>query len=136
MNRTPPNGTQAGGAAGGAADGAVGGATGGTAGPPTNPRGQNPVGPLVNRGEDVRAALETAERLVAQTTTRLAAEEARATALDQQVQAMQAQGPSILAALDSQTTNKVPRWSGAQGCLLYTSPSPRDLSTSRMPSSA
>ena len=24
----------------------------------------------------------------------------------------------------------------AQGCLLYTSPSPRDLSTSRMPSSA
>ena len=25
---------------------------------------------------------------------------------------------------------------GAQGCLLYTSPSPRDLSTSRMPSSA
>ena len=26
--------------------------------------------------------------------------------------------------------------SGLQGCLLYTSPSPRDLSTSRMPSSA
>ena len=25
---------------------------------------------------------------------------------------------------------------GAMGCLLYTSPSPRDLSTSRMPSSA
>ena len=25
---------------------------------------------------------------------------------------------------------------GAQACLLYTSPSPRDLSTSRMPSSA
>ena len=25
---------------------------------------------------------------------------------------------------------------GRQGCLLYTSPSPRDLSTSRMPSSA
>ena len=25
---------------------------------------------------------------------------------------------------------------GSQGCLLYTSPSPRDLSTSRMPSSA
>ena len=100
MNRTPPNGTQAGGAAGGA--------TGGAEGPPTNPRGQNPQGPIVNRGKDVRAALETAERLVAQTTTRLAAEEARATALDQQVQAMQAQGPSILAALDSQTTNKVP----------------------------
>ena len=40
----------------------------------------------------MRAALEDAERLVAQTTTRLAAEEARATALDQQVQAMQAQG--------------------------------------------
>ena len=29
--------------------------------------------------------------------------------------------------------NKEPR---AQNCLLYTSPSPRDLSTSRMPSSA
>ena len=153
MNRTPPNETKARGAAGGTAEGATGGATGGSAGPPTNPRGQIPMGPLVNRGEDVRAALETAERLVAQTTTRLAAEEARATALDQQVQAMQAQGPSILAALDSQTTNKVPRWSGAQGdfsaelwlnqvemlrtmnkgskeqtkdCLLYTSPSPRD----------
>ena len=27
-------------------------------------------------------------------------------------------------------------WSGASTCLLYTSPSPRDLSTSRMPSSA
>ena len=117
MNRTPPNETQARGAAGGTAEGATGGATGGSAGPPTNPRGQNPVGPLVNRGEDVRAALETAERLVAQTSTRLAAEEARATALDQQVQAMQAQGPSILAALDLQTTNKVPRWSGAQGGL-------------------
>ena len=25
---------------------------------------------------------------------------------------------------------------GTEGCLLYTSPSPRDLSTSRMPSSA
>ena len=91
----------------------AGGAAGGSDGPPTNPRGQNPTGPFVNRGEDVRAALQNAERLVAQTTTRLAAEEARATALDQQVRAMQAQGPSILAALDSQTTNKVPRWGGA-----------------------
>ena len=27
-------------------------------------------------------------------------------------------------------------FSGSKGCLLYTSPSPRDLSTSRMPSSA
>ena len=90
MNRTPPNET---------AEGAAGGANG----PPTNPRRQNPVGPVVNRGDDVRAALETA------------AEEARATALDQQVQAMQAQGPSILAALDSQTTNKVPRWGATPG---------------------
>ena len=112
-NRTPPP-ERAAGAAGGAGEGTSGGAAGGAA-PPTNPRGQNPVGPLVNRGEDARTALEAAERLVAQTATRLAAEEARATALDQQVQAMQAQGPSILAALDSQTTNKVPRWSGAQG---------------------
>ena len=70
MNKTLPNGT---------AEGAAGGADG----PPTNPRGQNPVGPIVNRGDDVRAALETTERLVAQTATRLAAEEARATALDQ-----------------------------------------------------
>ena len=53
-----------------------GGAGGGAEAPPTNPRGQNPAGPFVNRGEDVRAALENAERLVAQTTTRLAAEEA------------------------------------------------------------
>ena len=99
--RTPPAQDQAGGAAGG------------SDGPPTNTRGQNPTGPFVSRGEDVRAALENAERLGAQTTTRLAGEEARATALDQQVQAVQAQGPSILAALDSQTTNKVPRWGGA-----------------------
>ena len=28
------------------------------------------------------------------------------------------------------------RWEGVSFCLLYTSPSPRDLSTSRMPSSA
>ena len=28
------------------------------------------------------------------------------------------------------------RYEGPKGCLLYTSPSPRDLSTSRMPSSA
>ena len=28
------------------------------------------------------------------------------------------------------------RYSQSKGCLLYTSPSPRDLSTSRMPSSA
>ena len=81
MNRTPPKEPQ------------PGGAPGGSDGPPTNPRGQNPQGPFVNRGEDVRAALENAERLVAQTTTRLAAEEARTMALDQQVQAMQAQGP-------------------------------------------
>ena len=95
--RTPPTQEQA-----------AGGAAGGADAPPTNPRGQNLPGPFVNRGEDVRAALENAERLVAQTTTRLAAEEARATALDQQVQAMQAQGPSILAGLDSKKTNKVP----------------------------
>ena len=65
--------------------------------------------------EDVRAALADIERLVAQTTTRLAAEEARAMALDQQVQVMQAQGPSILAALDSQTTSNVPRWGASTG---------------------
>ena len=33
---------------------------------------------------------------------------------------------------DTETTGFDP----ASGCLLYTSPSPRDLSTSRMPSSA
>ena len=101
--------------------GTPGGATGGFNGkdpPPTNPRGQNPAGSLINRqtgrmDNNARAALENAERLVAQT-TRLAAEEARAMALDQQVQAMQAQGPSILAALALQTTNKVPRWEAPQ----------------------
>ena len=30
----------------------------------------------------------------------------------------------------------VPDWEQPYNCLLYTSPSPRDLSTSRMPSSA
>ena len=63
----------------------------------------------------VQVALADLEPLVAQTTTRLAAEEARGIALNQQVQAMQGQVPSILAALDSQTTNKVPRWVGAPG---------------------
>ena len=33
-------------------------------------------------------------------------------------------------------TNAVLIAAGEKGCLLYTSPSPRDLSTSRMPSSA
>ena len=31
---------------------------------------------------------------------------------------------------------KIKRWQHPNPCLLYTSPSPRDLSTSRMPSSA
>mgnify|MGYP000011622653 CR=1 FL=1 len=34
------------------------------------------------------------------------------------------------------TSNNYKLWSLVYGCLLYTSPSPRDLSTSRMPSSA
>ena len=33
-------------------------------------------------------------------------------------------------------TNKIIKTKDRFGCLLYTSPSPRDLSTSRMPSSA
>ena len=32
--------------------------------------------------------------------------------------------------------DKIPEWMEDNICLLYTSPSPRDLSTSRMPSSA
>ena len=36
----------------------------------------------------------------------------------------------------SASSNVLDWWSGLFGCLLYTSPSPRDLSTSRMPSSA
>ena len=35
-----------------------------------------------------------------------------------------------------QTDNFVNQWQSFKACLLYTSPSPRDLSTSRMPSSA
>ena len=38
-------------------------------------------------------------------------------------------------AIDAQA-NRLPDEQRAQACLLYTSPSPRDLSTSRMPSSA
>ena len=34
------------------------------------------------------------------------------------------------------STNDIPVVRTDRGCLLYTSPSPRDLSTSRMPSSA
>ena len=33
-------------------------------------------------------------------------------------------------------TQTMEQWAEEYGCLLYTSPSPRDLSTSRMPSSA
>jgi len=40
------------------------------------------------------------------------------------------QGGAVLSGARVTITNK------ATGCLLYTSPSPRDLSTSRMPSSA
>ena len=41
-------------------------------------------------------------------------------------------------ALNYKKKAKRPSWIkwGAMACLLYTSPSPRDLSTSRMPSSA
>ena len=34
------------------------------------------------------------------------------------------------------TFDELPKFEHVEGCLLYTSPSPRDLSTSRMPSSA
>ena len=34
------------------------------------------------------------------------------------------------------TSKQIPKIEKENGCLLYTSPSPRDLSTSRMPSSA
>ena len=130
-NRTPPyEPSQAGTSGTSGTAGATATAAGVSQGPPTGPTGINPAGPHVHRSgstgsfdarnqagnADYRAALEQAERLVAQTTTRLAAEEARASALDhQQVQAMQAQGPSVLAALDSQSTNKVPRWGAAAG---------------------
>ena len=36
----------------------------------------------------------------------------------------------------AETNPVINKRSGPDGCLLYTSPSPRDLSTSRMPSSA
>ena len=46
----------------------------------------------------------------------------------------QGKGADVGAAFGSGSSNTVFGSSG--GCLLYTSPSPRDLSTSRMPSSA
>ena len=49
-------------------------------------------------------------------------------------------GAAVLASYQPGTTSSAPTASlhadGAYSCLLYTSPSPRDLSTSRMPSSA
>jgi len=49
-------------------------------------------------------------------------------------------GDAVLDLLASEyLLEKFPKWSEGQlskSCLLYTSPSPRDLSTSRMPSSA
>ena len=42
-------------------------------------------------------------------------------------------GPNHQPVTNGDTINYSPRW---DACLLYTSPSPRDLSTSRMPSSA
>ena len=40
--------------------------------------------------------------------------------------------------LEQEPSNEIlePKFIQLEGCLLYTSPSPRDLSTSRMPSSA
>ena len=47
---------------------------------------------------------------------------------------------SVLGAIDLTAAGSINRWTNSPSdkdtCLLYTSPSPRDLSTSRMPSSA
>ena len=42
----------------------------------------------------------------------------------------------VIAAFDVQSGDEHWRFTSQTSCLLYTSPSPRDLSTSRMPSSA
>ena len=42
---------------------------------------------------------------------------------------------AIKFAIDNHGSKEIQNW-GVAACLLYTSPSPRDLSTSRMPSSA
>ena len=63
---------------------------------------------------------------------------------DVRVVAVDAEGLLMLADAVMSTVGKIPLVSGRScdsvalvpGCLLYTSPSPRDLSTSRMPSSA
>ena len=48
--------------------------------------------------------------------------------------------PSVTSILDQTRSEEdkaaLANWRERTGCLLYTSPSPRDLSTSRMPSSA
>ena len=51
------------------------------------------------------------------------------------VKAAQGVGPKIAQRVVNELKDKAPAVM-AMGCLLYTSPSPRDLSTSRMPSSA
>ena len=45
-------------------------------------------------------------------------------------------GDQVMVKQDPSRKLEGERWSGPYTCLLYTSPSPRDLSTSRMPSSA
>ena len=116
-------------------EGAGGGGSPGDASTPGGSRGLGAT--RAQTDANLKKQLEEAEKLVAQGATRLAGEEARVDVLQQQLQDIQAQqAPSVIAALDAQTSNKIPKWSASQACLLYTSPSPRDLSTSRMPSSA
>ena len=63
------------------------------------------------------------------------AEEAPPVAEDAPVEAaVEAEGPAEHAAVEGAPASDTP--DQTETCLLYTSPSPRDLSTSRMPSSA
>ena len=81
-------------------------------------------------------ALHPVEKRVGDAEARLRVMRLRRSTLDQQTQSIAEQLVAVRSgsALLEQLRQVTPQ--GVRLCLLYTSPSPRDLSTSRMPSSA
>ena len=90
----------------------------------------NPPGPIVIDSKFPLEAYEALRRATSKTETELAARQFRFS-VKQHIRAI-----SEKYILEGETADGALMFLPSEACLLYTSPSPRDLSTSRMPSSA